>query len=110
MLRLERGCVSNRGSHIPPEDLKARFQGEGCGYIRQGENPALLQHRLRTAWTLTQGVLRRLGNIVVAPRLRKTLPLPTPYFLRSRRRKQLSTVSYSLTRRFDQNYTQKLLH
>ena len=49
-----------------------------------------------------QGVLRRLGNIVVAPRLRKTSPLPTPYFLRSRRRKQLSTVSDSLTRRFDQ--------
>ena len=22
------------GSHTPPEDLKARFQGAGCGYIR----------------------------------------------------------------------------
>ena len=23
----------NMGSHTPPEDLKARFQGVGCGYI-----------------------------------------------------------------------------
>ena len=49
-----------------------------------------------------QGVLRRLENIVPVYRLRKPSALPSPYFLRARRRKQLSTVSYSLTRRFDQ--------
>ena len=26
-------CVLSMGSHTPPEDLKARFQGVGCGYI-----------------------------------------------------------------------------
>ena len=47
-------------------------------------------------------VLRRLENIVVCHRLRKSSALPIPYFLRAHRRKQLSTVSASLTRRFDQ--------
>jgi hypothetical protein len=48
-------------------------------------------------------VLRRLENIVVCHRLRKSAALHTRYFLRARRRKQLSTVSYSLTRHFDQS-------
>ena len=47
-------------------------------------------------------VLRRLENIVVAYRLRKTTALPTRYFHRARREKQLITVFPSLTRRFDQ--------
>ena len=55
-------------------------------------------------------VLRRLENIVPAYRLRKPSALPSPYFLRARRRKQLSTVSYSLTRRFDQKILQKRIY
>ena len=47
-----------------------------------------------------QGVLRRLASIVA--RRRSFLFPSTPCFARARRRKQLSTVSYSLTRRFDQ--------
>ena len=47
-------------------------------------------------------VLRRLENIVVAYRLRKPSALPSPYFLRARPHKQLSTVYASLTRHFDQ--------
>ena len=58
---------------------------------------------------LSPAVLRRLGNIVVAYRLRKPAALPSPYFLRARRRKQLSTVSYSLTRRFDQIRNSRLI-
>ena len=37
-------------------------------------------------------VLRRLENIVIAYRLRKSAALPSPYFLRARRQKQLSIV------------------
>ena len=54
-------------------------------------------------------VLRRLENIVVCHRLRKSAALHTRYFLRARRRKQLSTVSYSLTHHFDQNKSVKSL-
>ena len=47
-------------------------------------------------------VLRRLENIVAAYRLRKSAALPSPYFLRARRHKQLSTIYASLTCHFDQ--------
>ena len=45
-------------------------------------------------------VLRRLASIVVERR--GLTPSPTPCFARARQQKQLSTVSASLTRRFDQ--------
>ena len=47
-------------------------------------------------------VLRRLENIVTAYRLRKPAALPSPYFLRALRRKQLLTVYCSLTLHLDQ--------
>ena len=58
--------------------------------------PSIIFHRNQTR----SAVLRRLASIVVVRR--SFLSPSTPCFARARRRKQLSTVSYSLTRRFDQ--------
>ena len=77
------------------------------GIFSSAENPAIKLNPMR--------VLRRLENIVCysairmrrmtqyiasGMRLRQPFPTSTPCFARARRRKQLSTVSYSLTRHF----------
>ena len=65
--------------------------------------PFFFSRRTRTK------VLRRLENIVVAYRLRKPAALPSPYFLRVRRHKQLSTVYASLTCHLDQKTAENKL-
>ena len=86
-----------------PKIWKFAFKAKGADIFAAGENPTVIRFSEGRHLELSpQGVLRRLENIVVCHCLRKSAALHTRYFLRARRRKQLSTVSYSLTRRFDQ--------
>ncbi len=94
-------CVVRCEFAYPPVDLKACFQGAGGGYIRPW--------RKSRHTTASPRLLRLLENIVVAYRLRKPSALPSPYFLRARPHKQLSTVYASLTCHFDQKTAENKL-
>ena len=115
--RLGHSCVSNVGSHIPPEDLKVRFQGEGCGYIcrrrksrrhtffRGSTSRTLSPRGSPTArkYSLLFGGAYAPNDAIYRKRYAFTeIIMPYNfYFARALHEKQLSTVFPSLTRHFD---------
>ena len=85
-------------SHIPPEDLKACFQGVGGGYIQlrwksrhrpfySASSPTARKHSLLFggAYAPNDAIYRKRYAFA-------TIIMPPTYFLRARRQKQLLTV------------------